>query len=110
MSDALNLVYMTTRDKNEAIQIGRLLVEKRLVACVNILDNMTSIYQWQGNIEEDQETVMIAKTRQDLFEEVVSTVKAHHSYDCPCIVAVPIAEGNPEYLAWLVQETKTDLE
>jgi periplasmic divalent cation tolerance protein len=98
-------VYMTTSSEQEARRIGRALVEGRLAACVNIIPGMTAFYRWQGNIEEGQETVLIAKTRQALVERLTQRVKALHSYTVPCVVALPILGGNPDFLQWIGEET-----
>lgn len=101
----LRWVYLTTRDRDEALRLGQALVEERLAACVNILPAMTSIYWWQGALETAHEAVLIAKTRADLLPALTARVKALHSYDTPCVLALPILEGNPDYLAWLGRET-----
>lgn len=99
------LVYMTASSLDEARAIGRALVEQRLVACVNIVPGMTSIYRWQGAIEEGSEVVVIGKTRRALVEKVAAAVRAVHSYTVPCVVALPIEAGNGGFLAWIDQET-----
>lgn len=99
------LVYMTTSDKEEARNIGRYLVQSRLAACVNILDNMNSMYIWQGEFQDDQEAVMIAKTTETKLQELIARVKERHSYECPCIVAVPITDGNPDFIKWIEEQT-----
>lgn len=99
------LVYMTASSRQEALAIGRTLVEQRLVACVNILDNMTSIYWWQGKIEEGSEVVLLAKTREEKLPDVIKTVRRLHSYECPCVVAVPITHGFAGYLRWIEAQT-----
>jgi periplasmic divalent cation tolerance protein len=98
-------VYMTAATPEEARRIGRALVEERLAACVNIIPGMTSFYRWQGNIDEGRETVLIAKTRQALVERLTARVKALHSYAVPCVVALPILGGNPDFLQWIGEET-----
>lgn len=100
--------YITVGSRAEALAIGRALVEERLAACANVLDGAASIYRWQGAIEEDAETVLIAKTRTELVDRLSARVEALHSYDCPCVVALPIERGNAEYLAWIEAETRTD--
>ena len=105
-SEKLCLVYMTAGSLEEAKNIGNILVEQNLVACINLLENMTSIYKWEDKLEEGQEVVMIAKTRKKLMPKLIETVKRHHSYDCPCILSLPIQGGNHEFLAWI--ETETD--
>ena len=102
----LNLVYITTKDKDEASRIGKELVKTRLAACVNIIDNMNSMYWWEGKIQDDQEVILIAKTRQSLVKKLIKKVKSIHSYSTPCIVSLPILDGNSDYLDWLKKETK----
>ena len=98
---------MTVGSIKEAKQIGRILVKQNLVACVNILENMTSIYKWKDDLEEDGEVVMTAKTRKTRMTKLIKTVTELHSYECPCILELPIEGGNPEFLRWI--ETETDL-
>ncbi len=99
------LVYITAKDADEAERVGRALVESRLAACVNIIDNMRSIYRWEGEIQSSSETVLLAKTRVGQVSSLVDTVRSVHSYDCPCVVAVPIIDGNPAFIDWIRQET-----
>jgi len=101
-----NLIYITTKDKQEARKIGKVLVEERLAACVNIIDGMNSMYWWEGKVQDDNEAVLIAKTRESLVQELIKKVKSLHSYSCPCIVSLPISDGNKEYLDWLEKETQ----
>ncbi|MCL2689018.1 MAG: divalent-cation tolerance protein CutA [Chitinispirillia bacterium] len=95
------LVYITAKDKEQALSIGKTLVEERLCACVNILDSMTSIYQWEGEITTDNEAVLIAKTITEKFDALQNRVKELHTYTCPCIVSIPISDGSAQYLHWL---------
>ncbi|UKJ72859.1 divalent-cation tolerance protein CutA [Azospirillum brasilense] len=97
--------YITAGSRDEARRIGRALVEERLAACANIFDGMTSIYRWQGSIEEATETVLIAKTRAELFDRLAARVRELHSYDVPCVVELRVGRGNPAYLDWLHDET-----
>ena len=105
LSEKLCWVYMTAGTFEEARKIGQILVEKNLVACVNLIENMTSLYKWEEKLEEGQEVVMIAKTRETLMPKLIETVNSHHSYDCPCILELPIQGGNPEFLSWIETET-----
>jgi len=98
-------IYITTKDEDEARKIGKTLVEEKLAACVNI-HPMKSIYRWQGNIEEEGEVAMFVKTKARLADEVIARVKELHSYEVPCIVSLPIAKGNPDYLKWIGESTK----
>lgn len=98
--------YVTTKDREEAERIGRALVEGRLAACVNILDGMRSIYRWEGRLEEASEAVLLIKTDADRSQAVVERVKELHSYSCPCVAIWPLTGGNPEYLAWILRESR----
>ena len=99
------LIYMTAGDKAEAVRIGRALVAEKLAACANVLDGMTSIYRWQGDICEDSEAVLIAKTTESLAPALTERVQALHSYDCPCVVTLPISGGNADFLDWIAAQT-----
>lgn len=101
-----SFVYMTAKDKDEARKIGRALVQEKLAACVNIIDNMESIYRWEGKVEEGKETVLIAKTRKGLVGKLTKKVKSMHSYECPCVVALPVEGGSKEFLDWVRRETR----
>ncbi len=94
-------VYMTAKDAAQANKLGRALVERKLAACVNLLPKMSSLYRWKGKIEQAQEVVLIAKTTRSCWDRLLETVKELHSYECPCVVALPLALGNPDYLAWI---------
>ena len=100
------LIYMTAGSKAEAEKIGRQLVESRLAACVNIIDNMRSFYLWKDEIQDDREIVLIAKTVKEHVPAMTEKVKSLHSYECPCIVSMPIEDGNPEFLKWIADEVK----
>ena len=99
------IVYITTKDEDEARKIGRTLVEERLAACVNI-HPIESIYRWEGNVEEETEVAMLVKTKTGLIDEVIQRVKELHSYEVPCIVALPIEKGYPDYLKWIEESTR----
>ena len=95
---------MTCGDRGEAKAIARTLVNERLVACANILGKMTSIYQWQGALEEQEEVAVLLKTRRDLTDAVTERIKSLHSYDLPCVISLLIQGGNPDFLSWLQGE------
>ena len=94
-------LYVTAADAAEAGRIGRTLVEERLVACANVLSGMTSVYEWQGKICESNEAVLVLKTRAELADDATARVCALHSYECPCVVALPVLGGNDAFLAWV---------
>ena len=100
------LVYVTARHRKEALFIGRALVEERLAAGVNILDGLHSLYWWEGSVQETPEAALIAKTRSELVPQVIARVKELHSYQIPCVVALPVADGNPAFLDWIAAETR----
>jgi periplasmic divalent cation tolerance protein len=102
---AASFCYVTAGSGAEALALGRTVVEERLAACANVLDGMTSIYWWQGALEQTGEAVLILKTRTELVEPLTARIKELHSYDCPCVIALPIAAGNPAYLDWIAGET-----
>jgi len=104
-----HLIYMTAGSLEEAEKIGKALVEERLAACVNIIERMHSFYWWEGKVQEDHEVVMIAKTTQPLVQALVEKVQSLHSYSVPCIVAVPISGGNPDFLCWIDDVTRSRL-
>lgn len=100
------VVLITTESEAEATKIGRALVEQGLVACVNILPNVRSIFQWEGKVTEEQEFLLMAKTVSQAFDRVASAVKSLHSYTVPEVIALPIQHGLPEYLGWIGDVTK----
>jgi len=97
-------IYMTAGSSDEAGRIGRQLIESRLAACVNIIDGMNSLYMWEGELQEDRETVLIAKTTEGRLPRLIETVKEMHSYECPCVLSLPVAGGNTEFLDWIRRE------
>lgn len=99
------LVYVTAADAAEAQRIGRTVVEERLAACANLLGGMQSIYQWKGRICEDSEVAMILKTSGVRKNELVARIRELHSYETPCVVCLPITDGNPDFLSWIDRET-----
>jgi periplasmic divalent cation tolerance protein len=99
------IVFMTASNEDEAAKIARALVEARIAGCVNIINNVRSIYRWQGKIEDEKEVFMVAKTRQELFQTLIKRVKELHSYTVPEVIAIPIVEGSADYLQWLEEVT-----
>ncbi len=94
-------VFVTAANKIEAGKIAGELVKERLVACVNIIENVTSVYRWEGKIEKSPEVLMIMKTKKSIFVKLAKRIKALHSYSLPEIIALPIEKGSKEYLKWI---------
>lgn len=99
------LIYITTKDEEEARTIGKTLVSEKLAACVNI-HPIQSVYRWQGEISQETEVAMFVKTKAELVKELTNRVKELHSYEVPCIVCLPIETGSPDFLDWISQSTK----
>ncbi|HVV62684.1 MAG TPA: divalent-cation tolerance protein CutA [Pseudolabrys sp.] len=99
------LLYTTYPSIVEAEKAGRLIVEKRLAACVNILPGMISHYWWKGKVDRGEEVVMIVKTRASLAEAVRAAVKEMHSYTTPAVLVLPVESVDPAYHKWIVEET-----
>lgn len=108
MENASNarFVYITAGNVDEALGIGKALVEARLAACANVFEGMRSVFRWVNQVQTEQEAVLVLKTRVDLINAVTNKVKELHSYDCPCVVAFPITGGNQEFLDWIDTETQ----
>ena len=98
--------YVTASSRDEALAIGRTIVEERLAAAANVLEGVASIYWWQGMLEQASEAVLILKTRAELIGRLTARVKELHSYACPCVVALSIVGGNADYLDWIARETR----
>ncbi len=101
----VSVMFVTVGKAEEAERIARTLVGERLVACVNVVPQIRSIYWWKGEICEDSELLLIMKTRTALVEAVRDRVKDLHGYEVPEIIAMPIAQGLPAYLEWVVANT-----
>jgi periplasmic divalent cation tolerance protein len=99
------VVLVTAATREQALAIARALVEERLAACVNVVDGVTSVYRWEGKLNEDREALLVAKTRRALVDRVALRVRELHTYSCPEVIALPLAAGAPAYLAWLAGET-----
>jgi periplasmic divalent cation tolerance protein len=107
MSEPL-VVLLTAGSQEEAERIARALVGEMLAACVNVIPGVTSIYRWQEEIQQDQEWLLVAKSRRDVLDDLVGRVQALHSYDLPEIIALPLAGGSEAYLRWLDEQVHGD--
>ena len=95
------IVLMTTATKKKAENIARNLLNQRLIACANIIGPVSSLFWWREKISQENEFLVLMKTRSDLFEKLATTIKQMHSYEVPEIIAVPITKGEQSYLEWL---------
>lgn len=101
-------VFTTTETKDEAQAIARVLVEKRLAACVQVVGPISSTYWWDGNVETAEEYLCLIKASSTLYDKVEAALKEIHPYETPEILAMPVTAGNPDYLRWLQEELKQD--
>ena len=99
-------VYAVFADESEARRIGRAMVEERLAACVNILGPCSSIYRWQGRIEEAEEVAAIFKTGAERAEALAARIARLHSYDVPCVAVWEIGSAHPPYRDWIGESVK----
>jgi len=100
MSEPL-VVLITAGSQEEAERIAQSLVAEMLAACVNVVPGVTSIYRWEGEVQRDQEWLLVAKSRRDVLDRLIERVQEIHSYDVPEIIALPLAGGSEPYLRWL---------
>ena len=101
-----SVILSTFPSKKEAKKVSEMLLEKKLAACVNIIDKIESAYWWKGKIEKGKEVLVIIKTRESLVEKVIDEVKKNHSYTVPEIIEIPIKKGNRSYLNWIDEVTR----
>jgi periplasmic divalent cation tolerance protein len=99
------IIYSTIDDVIDARKIANILVEEQLVACVNIIPGVESVYKWKGKIENSNEVVLIAKTIDDKVKNTIKRIKELHTYELPDIVVIPIIGGLKEYLDYINRET-----
>jgi len=100
------VVFITTPTAQESLKIARTLVEERLAACVNVVPKVTSVYRWQGQVQEEAESLMVVKTTAEAFEKLAARVKELHSYTVPEIIALPVEKGSREYLSWVEESVE----
>ncbi len=104
--DDVLLVFTNLPDRASAERLARALVERHAAACVNILAECHSVYRWLGEIELATEVPLMAKTTRSAYACVEETIRKHHPYELPEIIAIPVSSGLPQYLAWVAQETE----
>ena len=99
------LVFTNLPDHDAALALARGLVERRLAACVNVLNGCTSVYRWKGDVEQADEVPVMLKTRAARYSEVEAAIRDLHPYELPEVIAVPVVRGLPDYLEWVAEET-----
>ena len=102
----ISLIYTTINNEEDAKKIANYLIEEQIVACVNIIPNVQSIYRWKGKIEEEKEFLLIAKTVDENVIKAINKIKKLHNYEIPDIISIPINNGYSEYLDYIKRETE----
>lgn len=95
------MVFCTCPDEDSAKAVAAELIENKIAACVSLLPGVTSMYHWQGKIEQDQEVQLLIKSKQQLFEQICQQIRSIHPYDTPEIIATKISDGDNAYLTWI---------
>jgi periplasmic divalent cation tolerance protein len=104
MTDAI-VILSTVPNEEKAAEIARALVEDHLVACVNIVPGLRSIFRWEGKLSDDAEVLCIIKTARDRFDQVAARIKQLHPYSVPEVIALPVVKGFEPYLEWVRKST-----
>ena len=102
----MHLIYVTFPEKAIAIELANQLVKDKLAACVNISENVTSIYEWEGKTQQSTEFTMICKVSDELVDKTIKTITSAHPYDCPCVIAIKVAKGNDNFIKWVENSCK----
>ena len=100
------MIYATFPDRQTALALGRDMVEQGIAGCINVLPSMTSVYVWKGETETAEEAVLIAKLAREGADRAVAHIMAHHPYETPAVLVLPVEGGNPEYLNWVMGGTR----
>ena len=95
------LVYVIVRDKIEAFNLANIAIKKKLAACGNILPEISSVYIWNNKLQNDNETLLLLKSNEANYKSLEKLILEHHSYETPCILRLPIQEGNINFLEWI---------
>ena len=99
------IVNCTAKNKKEAINIAKHLVQEKLIACCNIIPSVISIYEWKNDLQKDEEVLMVMKTETELYNRLEERIKKLHSYEVPEIICIPIINGSSKYLEWIDEQT-----
>lgn len=98
-------VYSTFPTRDEALSLARSLLDQKLVACANITPGITSLYHWEGKLEQQEETALVLKTSEFRAAEAMDWLRRHHPYATPCILGWPVEHGTPEFFRWVKTQT-----
>lgn len=101
------VVYITCPDHDAGELLAGALVERKLVACVNVIDGVTSLFHWEGRVDRDPEVLLVIKTRTELLDVIEQCVNEVHPYDVPEVIALPIIGGSRKYLDWIDSSVAT---
>ena len=102
------VVLSTCSSEEEAERLARLLVERRLAACVSVVPGVKSYYRWKGAVESAGEWLLLVKSSRDLFPALSVVLEQEHSYELPEVLALPVVEGAPNYLNWLASNLRSE--
>ncbi|RJG51681.1 divalent-cation tolerance protein CutA [Motilimonas pumila] len=105
MNEDYIMVLCSAPDSTEAENIAEQILEQKLAACITMQPNVYSFYHWHGEVQKDREVLMMIKTRGQLFDELNQAIKRMHSYETPEIIALPVKDGDRQYLSWIDQVT-----
>lgn len=100
------VIFVTASNNEEAQKIANKLIESKLAACVNIIDNIKSVFWWEGKQDFANETLLIIKSKKSKLSKIIKLVKSVHSYQVPEIIALPIIAGDKKYLRWLDESVR----
>lgn len=102
----IKILYVTFASKEEAVSVAHKLLAEKLIACANIFDGSTSIYRWQGEVQQANEAILFAKTTDKQAQKAVDRIKELHSYDLPCVLILPVEAGLPAFMGWVEGEVE----
>jgi len=106
METGFSISYVSIDDTSKASSLAHLLVNKRLAACVQVIPKITSVYRWEGKVTEDNELLLMIKSRTSRLKELTDVIVANHPYKICEVVSVPIQHGNPAYLDWVANQVE----
>jgi len=103
--DGVSVVLATVPELEAGRRLARALLDERLIACANLVPGVTSLYRWQGQVQEDAEILVVMKTRTELVPRLTERVTALHPYELPEVLALRVMDGLPAYCRWVLDET-----